>query len=126
MSQKKLYMLPNLITPNKPVVFDEAACDGCNRCVRMCPMDILMPNPEKGKPPLILYPDECWYGACCVAECPNRFKGAIKMVHPIMQKVRWKRKDTGVHFRMGMKNPPPANTKLPVGGWAPRSEISEE
>jgi len=122
MPEKKIYMLPNLATPNRPVVFDEMVCNGCNRCVEMCPMDILMPNAEKGKPPILLYPDECWYGACCVAECPKRFEGAIRMVHPIMQKVRWKRKDTGEHYRVGMNKPPPPNTRPPIGGWAPRSK----
>jgi NAD-dependent dihydropyrimidine dehydrogenase PreA subunit len=115
--ENRTFMEPNLPTPNKPVVFDEDACTGCNRCVEICSMNVLMPNPQVGKPPIVLYPDECWYGACCVAECPNRFEGAIRLVHPIMQKVRWKRKDTGDHFRVGMKNPPPPNLRPPVGGW---------
>jgi len=32
-------------------------------------MEVFIPNPEKGKPPIILYPEECWYGGCCVEEC---------------------------------------------------------
>ena len=68
----------------------------------------------------MLYPDECWYEASCVAECPNRFKGAIRFKHPIMQKVRWKNKGTGEQFRVGMKNPPPPNTRPPAGGWRPK------
>jgi hypothetical protein len=28
-----------------------------------------------------------------------------------MQRVRWKRKDTGEHYRIGMPNPPPPNTR---------------
>ena len=113
-------MLPNQATPNKPLVFDEAVCNGCNACVEACSPGVLVPNPEEGKPPIILYPDECWYGACCVVECPHRFEGAIKLVHPVMQKVRWKRKETGEHFRIGMPNPPPPNTRPPVGGWYPK------
>ena len=117
MSQKKVYMVPNLVTPNKPVEFDEEVCNGCNLCVEQCRTDVLMPNPVKKKPPIVLYPDECWYCGCCVQHCPVWQKGAIKMVHPMSQRIGWKRKETGEHFRIGMKNPPPPNTKPPVGGW---------
>jgi hypothetical protein len=45
-----------------------------------------------------LYPDECWYGGCCVAHCPQ--PGAIRLNHPLAQRVRWKRKESGEHFRV--------------------------
>jgi len=111
----KVYMVPNPPTPNKAVEYDPEICNGCNKCVEVCRTDVLMPNPEKGKPPIVLYPDECWYGGCCVAECDR--PGAIKMLHPLNQSivVSWKRKDTGEYFRLGMKNPPPPNTRPPVG-----------
>ena len=64
-------------------------------------------------PPLVLYPDECWFCGTCVEECP--VPGAIRMEHPLNQKVGWKRKDTGELFRIGMKNPPTPNTRPPVG-----------
>jgi NADPH-dependent glutamate synthase beta subunit-like oxidoreductase len=64
-------------------------------------------------PPLVLYPDECWFCGTCVEECP--VKGAIRMEHPLNQRVGWKRKETGELFRMGMKNPPPPYTRPPVG-----------
>lgn len=121
MNKEKVYMVPNLPTPNKPVVFDEKVCNGCNTCVEVCQMDVLAPNPEKGKPPIVLYPDECWYGGCCVEMCPLWEKGAIKLKHPVMQRVRWKRKETGEHFRIGMPNPPPPNLRPPVGGWHARA-----
>jgi Na+-translocating ferredoxin:NAD+ oxidoreductase RNF subunit RnfB len=121
MSEDEVYMLPSLITPNKPVEFDEKVCTGCNTCVEICRSDVLMPNPEKGKPPVILYPDECWYGGCCVAMCPLWEQGAIRMKHPLAQSVGWKRKETGEHFRIGMSNPPPPNLRPPVGGWRARA-----
>jgi hypothetical protein len=31
-----------------------------------------------------------------------------------MQRVRWKRKESGEHFRVGMKNPPTPNTREPA------------
>jgi NAD-dependent dihydropyrimidine dehydrogenase PreA subunit len=100
----EIYAVPNLTTPNKPVVFNADVCSGCNRCVEVCVSDVFMPSPEKGKPPVILYPDECYYCGCCVMECPLRDKGAIKLSWPLMQRVRWKRKATGEHFRIGMRN----------------------
>ena len=111
----KVYMVPNPPIPNKAVEFNPEICNGCNKCIEVCRTDILMPNPEEGKPPIVLYPDECWYGGCCVAECPR--PGAITMVNPLEQKisVNWKQKDTGEYFRLGMKNPPPPNTRPPSG-----------
>ena len=64
-------------------------------------------------PPLVLYPDECWFCGTCVEECPA--EGAIRMEHPLNQRVIWKRKETGELFRRGMKNPPPPNTHPPMG-----------
>ncbi len=109
------YMIPNPPTPNTPIVFDPSLCNGCKMCVEVCRNDVLMPNPEKGKPPIVLYADECWYCGGCVEECPRQ--GAIRMVHATMQNisVNWKRKETGETFRLGMKNPPPPNTKPPLG-----------
>jgi NADPH-dependent glutamate synthase beta subunit-like oxidoreductase len=64
-------------------------------------------------PPIVLYPDECWFCGTCVEECP--VAGAIKMEQPLNQRVGWKRKETGELFRVGMKNPPPPYTRPPVG-----------
>jgi NAD-dependent dihydropyrimidine dehydrogenase PreA subunit len=124
MSEETVYMVPNLVTPNRPIVFDEDVCNGCNACVKYCLEDVLYPHPEKGKPPIVLYPDECWYCGSCVMECPTWQKEPVKPItlkHPMMQRVRWKRKATGEQFRVGMKNPPAPNTRPPVGGWKPRS-----
>ncbi|MDH5365206.1 MAG: 4Fe-4S dicluster domain-containing protein [Dehalococcoidia bacterium] len=111
----KVYMVPNPPTPNRVVEFDPDICSGCNLCVDVCPTDVMMPNPEKKKPPIVLYAEECWYCGGCVEECPR--PGAIKMVFPTSQNisVNWKHKDTGEYFRLGMKNPPPPNTRPPSG-----------
>jgi Na+-translocating ferredoxin:NAD+ oxidoreductase RNF subunit RnfB len=111
MDGSEVYAVPNVVTPNRPVIFDESVCIGCNRCVEACMSDIFIPNPQKGEPPIILYPDECYYGGACVMECPLRDEGAIRLNWPLMQRVRWKRKDTGEHFRIGMPDPPPPNTR---------------
>ena len=122
MEQQELRMFPNQITPRDPVLFDEKACDGCNICVQICVMDILVANPEKGKPPVILYPDECYYDGLCMQNCPHWQEGAILLNHPLNQRVRWKRKETGEHFRLGMQDPPPPNDRPPAGGWRASSK----
>ena len=111
----KVYMVTNPPTPNKIVEFNPDICHGCNLCVEVCPTDVMMPNPEKKKPPIVLYAEECWYCGGCVEECP--LPGAIRMVFPTSQNisVNWKRKDTGQYFRLGMKDPPPPNTRPPSG-----------
>lgn len=97
-TKEAVYAIPNVPTPNRPVIFNPEVCNGCNICVEMCQMDVLIPNPEEGKPPIILYPDECWYEGDCVCDCPR--PGAIKLNHPLRMRVRWKRKDTGEHLRV--------------------------
>lgn len=90
--EQKCHAFPNKPTPSMPVVFDETKCIGCNRCVNICTTDVMLPNPEKGKPPIIMYPEECYYDGCCVEECPS---GAIKLRHPLMSRVHYKNKETG-------------------------------
>jgi NAD-dependent dihydropyrimidine dehydrogenase PreA subunit len=80
-----------------PILIDPDLCEACYKCVAVCEVDILIPNPEKDKPPIVIYPGECWYEGNCVSECPN--PGALKLNQPLMQRVRWKRKETGEHFR---------------------------
>ncbi len=109
--ENKVYLVPHE-TPFPAVKFDPQLCTGCNTCVDVCRTDVLFPNTEKGKPPVIAYPDECWFCGCCVFDCPSK---AIQLVHPLNQRVAWKRKGTGEFYRMGMKNPPPPNTRPPVG-----------
>ena len=109
---EKISMIPNPFTPNQSVLFNSEICNGCNVCVDQCRTDVLMPHPNKGEPPILLYPDECWFCGCCVEDCPR--PGAIKMEHPLNQKVGWKRKDTGEYFRIGMRNPPAPNLRPPI------------
>ena len=98
MSSHKTYAYPNVITPNRPVLFNAEICTACNTCVDICQMDVFVPSPVEGEPPVILFPDECWYCGSCVEDCPA--PGAIKLNHPLIQRVRWKRKETGEHFHV--------------------------
>ena len=98
MTQEKLYAMPNVPTPNTPVIFNPDICNGCNQCIEVCQIDVYIPNAEKGKPPIILHPEECWYCGCCVDAC-NR-PGAITFNWPLQQRGYWKRKATGERFRI--------------------------
>ena len=75
-----------------PVVFEPDICNGCNKCVEVCQVDVFGPNPQKGKQPLILFPQE----GSCVEVCPR--KGAIRWQRLAMHRVRCKRKETGEDF----------------------------
>ena len=98
MIEGKVYATPNRVTPARPVIFNSDICNGCNACVNNCQVDLFIPNPEKGKPPIILFAEECWYCGSCVDDCPT--PEAIRLNHPLQQRVRFKRKETGEHFRV--------------------------
>jgi NAD-dependent dihydropyrimidine dehydrogenase PreA subunit len=100
-NKKTVYAMPNIVTPNSPVIFDENACTGCNNCVQVCQVDVFIPNAEKGKPPVILHPDECWACGCCVNDCPSA--GAIRYNWPVQQRAYWKDKATGKVIRDSLK-----------------------
>ena len=68
---------------NRPLRFDEKLCIGCGRCVEACQVDVMI----KGKPPVVLYPGECYYCGGCVMECPC--PGAITLVHPLMNQTKF-------------------------------------
>jgi NAD-dependent dihydropyrimidine dehydrogenase PreA subunit len=94
----KVYALPNIPTPNRPVIIDPSICNGCNDCVEVCPIDVFIPAAERGDAPIILHPEECWYCGCCVNQCA--LNGAIKINWPIQQRGYWKRAATGQNFRV--------------------------
>ena len=92
MAREKIVAIPNVNTPNAPTTADETKCTGCNHCLEVCPVDCYIPNPKKGKSPILLYPEECWYCGCCVNECPS---GALEFHWAIQHKPYWKNKATG-------------------------------
>jgi NAD-dependent dihydropyrimidine dehydrogenase PreA subunit len=61
------------------IYFDKTLCTGCNVCIDICPCDVLAPNPEKGEPPIVKYPEECYIDGACVTHCPQK---AIEIVTP--------------------------------------------
>lgn len=97
--EDKVYILPNVATPNRPVIRNPDICNGCNTCVDVCQVDVYVPNAVKGRPPITLHPEECWYCGCCVNECPLLSAGAIKFNWPLQQRGYFKRKATGEIIR---------------------------
>jgi NAD-dependent dihydropyrimidine dehydrogenase PreA subunit len=91
MPRKKIFALPNIVSPANPIIYNADLCTGCNTCVQVCQVDVFVPNPEKGQPPVILHPDECWYCGCCANDCP---KGAITFNWPLQQRGYWQDKAT--------------------------------
>lgn len=71
----------------RPILYDDDLCIGCGRCAQVCQCDILLPSPEKGKHPIVMYPGECYYCGACVMACP--VKGAIRLVHPLMNQAKF-------------------------------------
>ena len=93
MTQGRVFALPNITTPNNPVKFNPEICNGCNDCVETCQIDVFIPHPQIGKPPIILHPEECWYCGCCVVDCAH--PGAIQFNYPLPLRGYWKNKSTG-------------------------------
>jgi NAD-dependent dihydropyrimidine dehydrogenase PreA subunit len=75
----------------KHIYFNEDICDGCGKCVEVCMCDAFARNPQKGKAPILKYPDECWFCGCCISHCPHKNKGAIQMVTPFPMRGSFKR-----------------------------------
>ena len=80
--QNKILTAEPVPCSTHPILYDETKCVGCNACVNICQVDILIPSPEKGKHPIVLYPGECYYCGACVMACPH--DGAIRLEHPLM------------------------------------------
>ena len=74
----RIYSQPSQTGPCRVLAFSEN-CIGCNSCVNVCPCDVMIPNPEKGREPIVLYAEECWFCGGCVEECP---RGALTLVAP--------------------------------------------
>ena len=80
----------------QPLTFDPEICIGCNICVDVCQVDIMVPNPEVGEPPIVVYPGECWYDGSCVSSCPE--PGAITLNSMATKRVHFRRKASREDF----------------------------
>ena len=83
MNELEVSVVPCSATPLK---FDESKCVGCNICADTCHSDVLLPNIEKGKHPIVAWPGECWYCGACVMQCPT---GALSLEHPLMNRTKF-------------------------------------
>lgn len=108
------YSMPSFSGPGKVLEFDQEKCVGCNLCVDACPLDVMIPNPEAGGEPIVIFAEECWFCGGCVMECPH---GALRLIAPAKQRIStiFKRKDTGEEFRVGQAEPMAPNLDPPSG-----------
>ena len=63
-----------------PPIIDKEKCNGCGKCVDICPMDVFFGSKE-GEIPVITYLEECWHEGACVDDCP--IEGAIRLRLPL-------------------------------------------
>ena len=115
------YIVPNHTGPTEAIAIDPTLCIACNACAAICRIQTILPNPEKGKPPVVAYPDECWYCGVCMEACPT---GALEMRLPINQRVFFKDKETGEVFRIGGSEAPPKSFFRPPYGWLSGNEYN--
>lgn len=121
MDNNEFYILPNHSGPTMAVGIDTELCIGCNSCASICRVQTILPNPERGKPPVVAYPDECWYCGCCVEACPT---GALQMRLPINQRIFFKDKESGKVFRIGGNESPEKSFFMPPYGWLDGNELN--
>jgi adenylylsulfate reductase, subunit B len=69
-----------------PPIINRDLCNGCCRCIDICPTDVFFKTDNEGIP-LVTYPDQCWHENACVHDCP---KNAIKLRIPLPMMVIYK------------------------------------
>jgi len=67
-----------------PPIFGKT-CIKCNKCVEICPGDIIREG-EEG--PHVAFPDECWHCGACMMDCPV---DAVKLILPLWMRPVTKR-----------------------------------
>ena len=70
-----------------PPIINNELCNGCGKCVEICPTDVFFGSKEE-QIPVITYPEECWHEAACVIDCP--VNGAIKLRTPLPMTIVYK------------------------------------
>ena len=116
------YIVPNPTGPASAIEIEEELCIGCNSCANICRIQTILPNPEKGRTPIVAYPDECWYCGCCVEACPT---GALAMRLPINQRILFKDKQSGELFRIGADDAPQKSYFRAPFGWSDHPELGK-
>ena len=55
---EEAYLVARPMTPCQSVIVDPSSARGCNMCAEVRRSDVLIPNPEKDNPPIVLSPHE--------------------------------------------------------------------
>ena len=71
MPKDKLIAMPNVVTPNNPVLFTEK-CNGCNHCVEVCQVDVYIYTPRKASRRLSCIPKNAGTAAVVLMIVPVR------------------------------------------------------
>ena len=66
--KKTARMVQNPSMPNQGPIIDPDLSIACYTCVNVCRTDVLVPSLEQDQPPVVLYPDECWFCGCCASD----------------------------------------------------------
>lgn len=66
------FSMPSFSGPCRVLKFDADKCVGCNLCVDACPLDVMIPNPEPGLEPIVVFAEECWFCGGGAAGVPSR------------------------------------------------------
>jgi adenylylsulfate reductase subunit B len=69
-----------------PPIIDKDKCNGCGKCVEICPNDVFFGS-QLGNIPKVTYPDQCWHENACVHDCPQ---DAIKLRIPLPMMIIYK------------------------------------
>jgi adenylylsulfate reductase subunit B len=69
-----------------PPIIDKDKCNGCGKCVEICPNDVFFGS-QLGEIPKVTYPDQCWHENACVNDCP---KEAIVLRIPLPMMIIYK------------------------------------
>ena len=65
-----------------PITIFPDICTGCNLCLHVCPVDLFLPNEEKGGPPLVLYPGSAGTKAAVWTSVRSRARSCSTALRP--------------------------------------------